>query len=182
MDSVYYCRKDKRDVFYIDLCIDKLYSLNVLWCSLIENLYQTIRLHHRTPTSLLQHKTFKWIQFISMKINIKNIYFIYSTIIYAILPQLKHAVQYDRHPTQVFRPQLKARKEIYYIYKRGAIFISMNKSQQGKGNLNDYRLNAIATTVDLQWPYTEHLTLKRSPPDINSRSSSLYAKQFYYYV
>ena len=50
IDSVYYCRKDEIDVFYIDLRIDKLYSLNVLcqrndvgvlWYSLVEILYQT---------------------------------------------------------------------------------------------------------------------------------------------
>jgi len=27
-------------------------------------------------------------------------------------------------------------------------------------NLNDYRLNAIAITANLHWPYTKHLTLK----------------------
>jgi hypothetical protein len=45
MYSVHYCRTDERDVFYIDLRIEKLFSLNVLcrsneavvlWCGLIE--------------------------------------------------------------------------------------------------------------------------------------------------
>jgi len=30
MDSIYYCRIDETDIFYIDLHIDKLYSLNLL--------------------------------------------------------------------------------------------------------------------------------------------------------
>ena len=46
MDSIYYCRIDEIDVFYIYLHIDKTYSINifcrsndvgVMWCSLIEN-------------------------------------------------------------------------------------------------------------------------------------------------
>jgi hypothetical protein len=47
-----------------------------------------------------------------------------------------------------------------YIKKKAAIFISSYKSQQSIGNLNDYHLNAIATTANLHWPYKEHLTLK----------------------
>jgi len=39
---------------------------------------------------------------------------------------------------------------IYYIYIKAPIFISLYKSQQSIGNLNDYRLNAIATTANLQ--------------------------------
>ena len=57
-------------------------------------------------------------------------------------------------------PPLKSKKRDI-IYKKAAIFISLYKSQQSIGNLNDYRLNAIATTANLHWPYKEHLTLKK---------------------
>ena len=49
-----------------------------------------------------------------------------------------------------------------------AIFISSYKSQQSIGNLNDYRLNVIATTAKLHWPYKEHLTLKKDHHQIST--------------
>jgi hypothetical protein len=55
-------------------------------------------------------------------------------------------------PNKNFTPQLKARKELLYIYKKGAIFNSLYKSQLSIGNLNDYLLNAIATTANLHCP------------------------------
>jgi len=61
-------------------------------------------------------------------------------------PEKQHTPKKDFAPP----PQLKARKEIYYIiYIRAATFISSYKSQQSIGNLNDYRLNATATTANL---------------------------------
>ena len=68
------------------------------------------------------------------------------------LPTMHHI------PNKDFAPQLKARKEIYYIYiyiyiereiKKAAIFISLYKPQQSIGNLNNYRLHAIATMANL---------------------------------
>ena len=64
-----------------------------IYCLKCRQIYEiNARLHHKTPTSLLWHDI-KWIQFINTKINIKKIYFVYSTIMYAIHPQLKCGVQ-----------------------------------------------------------------------------------------
>ena len=69
------------------------------------------------------------------------------------LPKMHHI------PNKDFVPQVKARKEIYdiyiyiyiyvYVYK-AAIFISLYKSQQSTGNLNDYRLHATAIRANLR--------------------------------
>ena len=58
-----------------------------------------------------------------------------------------------------FELEQKYSLEVFTVFK-WAICISLYKSQQSTGNLNDYRLNAIATTANLHWPYREHLTLK----------------------
>jgi hypothetical protein len=70
------------------------------------------------------------------------------------LPEMHHIRNKD------FDPNQKHEKRYTIHIKKTAIFISSYKSQQSTGNLNDYRLNAIATMANLHWPYKEHLTLK----------------------
>jgi hypothetical protein len=68
-----------------------------------------------------------------------------------------------------------------YMYIKGAIFISLYKSQQNIETLKDYRLNAIATTANLHWLYKEHLTLKNITARYQQQIFQ-HVRQFCYYV
>ena len=127
--------------------------------------------------------------------NIKTIYLIYSTIIHAIHLQLKCGVQYGRNtdtprnapnPNKNFATQLKARKELQYIYiyiYKAAIFISFLQITTKHRNLKRlpfkcHCYHSQSTLTVQRTPHIQKRHLQISTADLPANTQSNFIVMF----